>query len=151
MSQNKSYFKNPNEYIKYKGADCSKKIVDIEKLQYDEKHQLKIVKTGTENIYEKIQVNKDTNNIRKLMQAAALAGTPLQYADNEGKYLDVSKMPKDVLSTNIAIAAAKDYYNHLDPELTKGLSIDEFVKTFKLGTLKEFIESKKSKESEDKE
>lgn len=109
-------------------AKCGQKIWPTYDLQYDKDHIVRIVKTGEKNVYAEIQQYKDDNDLSHLLKTIQATGNELYYACDESQLRDTTNFPQSLLEAKQFVENANKMYDSLPKELTKGESMESFVK-----------------------
>lgn len=104
----------------------------------DERGVLCLEKTGEKNIYEMIQADADSADIKKILQAVA-RGDLNALHQREAVYADVTTMPKSMMEMQNLIIKAKDEFYKMPVEVRKLFDNSPEAYVAQMGT-KEFLD-----------
>lgn len=146
-------FKNRNYEPEVNKVDCSQKVINIYELQYDKDHIVKVVESGTINIYDKIQSFANDNDMAKILKTIEITGQPELFKTTQVADIDLTSLPQDLVEAKKIVDEAKSIEKKVkESEIfhDSGLTFDEFVKQYTLKTHVDYL-LKKAKEKEVKE
>lgn len=102
-------------------------------LQIEPDGNRKLVETGVEDVYEKIQSYKESSMIENIVKRAA-NGDLSVLAQRQGVYIDTTLLPTDLITANEAVRRAEAVYKSLPADVRSEYGgFKEFVQAF--GTL----------------
>lgn len=136
-----------------KKVDCSKKIITIYKLGYDENHLVKVVEKEKVNIYDKIQSYANDVDFTRILKTIELTENPALYATTQSSDIDLTSMPQDFVTAHKIMSDAKakeESVKSSDYFKSKGISFDEFIKNYNALDHAAFLKSKLEKKEENK-
>lgn len=130
--------------------DCSKRLIKLYELQYDDKHRVVVKDIGERDIYAEIQTHAHDNDIERIIKTIQITQNPNLYVSNNG--VDLLGMPESVVDaynkvSNVDEKIKKDdFFKVKSKEYEKkygtGLTLSEYVKIFDKNELINFYQSK---------
>lgn len=124
-----------------------KELEPIYKERMQKDGTMKLVEIGKTNTYEKIQADKDSCDIKKIMERHNIDATMLGLTKIEEGINDLTEMPTNIIDLQNKMIEAKETFNGMSTEIKEyyGNNFNKFIKAFGNGKITEDIEAIKQK------
>lgn len=126
-------FKNRNIEPVVKAFDASRKLITTYDLEYNDKHQVIVVKTGEVNVYDKIQTYAHDNDFSRILRNIELTQDINLYAPKQKGFVDATQFAQDkteALKQAIEVEYMTSKLKNDEYVKSKGIPFDEFIKTY---------------------